>query len=65
VNDNLTLSRVFRFTERYRLNVMFSAFNLTNTTHFNEPSGSFTGSFGQITSSFGERQVRIGGRIEF
>ena len=65
VNDNLTLSRVFRFTERYRLNVMFSAFNLTNTTHFNDPSGSFTGSFGQITSSFGERQVRIGGRIEF
>jgi hypothetical protein len=42
-----------------------SGFNVTNSTHFNDPSGSFTGSLGQITSSFGERQVRIGARLEF
>jgi hypothetical protein len=64
-NYNLTLSRVFRFSERLRLNFSASAFNLTNSTHFNDPSGSFTGAFGQITSSFGERQVRLGARMEF
>ena len=64
-NYNVTLSRIFGITERFRLNMNASAFNLTNTTHFNDPSGSFTGSFGQITSSFGERQMRIGARLEF
>jgi hypothetical protein len=65
LNDNLTLSRTFRFTERFRVNFMMSAFNISNSVHFNDPSGSFTGSFGQITSSFGERQVRLGARVEF
>jgi hypothetical protein len=64
-NYNLTLSRTFTFTERFRLNMMMSAFNLTNTVHFNDPSGSFTGAFGQITSSYSERQVRLGARLEF
>jgi hypothetical protein len=64
-NWNATLSRTFRFQERFRLNMMLSGFNVTNSTHFNDPAGSFTGSFGQITSSFGERQVRIGARLEF
>jgi hypothetical protein len=64
-NYNLTLSRVFRFGERYRLQMSAAAFNLTNSTHFNEPAGSVTGSFGQITTSFGERQVRLGAKVEF
>ena len=64
-NYNVTLSRMFRCNERLGLNMMMSAFNVTNSTHFNDPSGSFTGSQGQITSSFGERQVRLGARLEF
>jgi hypothetical protein len=64
-NYNLTLSRDFRFTERFKLKMMGSAFNLTNSTHFNDPAGSFTGAFGQITTSYGERQVRLGARLEF
>jgi hypothetical protein len=64
-NYNVTLSRTFRLTERYRFQVMASAFNLTNSTHFNDPSGSVTSNLGQITSSFGERQMRVGGKIEF
>ena len=52
-------------TERFRLLMMGSAFNLTNSTHFNDPSGAVTGSLGQITSSFGERQIRLGARLEF
>jgi len=66
VNYNLTLSRTFRFTERYRLNFMASAFNLSNSIHFSDPAGGITnGAFGQITTSFGERQVRLGARLEF
>lgn len=64
-NYNLTLNRVFFLTERFRLNAMATAFNLTNTTHFGDPSGSITGSLGQITSSSGERQLRLGMRLEF
>jgi hypothetical protein len=64
-NYNLTVSRVFSFNERFRLNMTGAAFNLTNSTHFSDPAGSFTGSFGQITSSYGERQLRLGARLEF
>lgn len=66
VNHNLTLARIFDITEKLRLNVMVSAFNWTNTTHFGNPTGGFTNvNFGQITSSSGEREVRIGARLEF
>jgi hypothetical protein len=64
-NWNVNLSRTFRVNERFHLNMMISAFNATNSTHFSDPSGSFTGSLGQITSSYGERQVRIGARLGF
>jgi hypothetical protein len=64
-NYNVTLSRTFRFAERVRLNMTMAAFNVTNSTHFNDPSGSVTGALGQITSSYGERQVRLGARLEF
>ena len=41
-------------------------FNLPNTRHFNNPNGAFGNtSFGQITSSFGERQMRFGLRVMF
>ena len=40
--------------------------NLTNTPHWNNPSGSLTsGNFGRVTSSFGERVIRFGGRFLF
>jgi hypothetical protein len=43
-----------------------TAFNLTNTAHFDVPDGTFTANtFGQITSSFGERRVRFGLRLTF
>ena len=66
VNHSLTLSRIFKITEGVRLNVMATAFNWTNTTHFGDPTGGFTNvNFGQITSSSGERQLRVGARVEF
>jgi hypothetical protein len=66
VNYDLTLSRLFAITERIHLNFMASAFNLTNTTHFDDPSSTLTSAnFGQITTSSGERQLRIGLRLQF
>jgi hypothetical protein len=66
INHSLTVSRIFNINERLRLNVMASMFNWTNTTHFSDPTGGFTNvNFGQITSSSGERQVRLGARMEF
>lgn len=67
VNYNLTLSRTFSLAGRTRLLVNASAFNVTNTTHYRNPSGSFgtASTFGRISSSFGERQVRVGARYSF
>lgn len=65
-NYNATLLRNFSLSERFKLQFRATAFNVTNTAHFNDPSGAFTsGSFGVITSSFGERRIRFGLRLTF
>jgi len=65
-NYNATLARTFTFGERYRLQAQMTAFNVTNTPHFNNPSGNFTsGNFGISTSTFGERSLRFGLRFLF
>ncbi len=66
INYNATLARTFSFGERYRLQGQMAVFNVTNTPHFNDPSGTFTsGNFGQSTSTFGERQIRFGLKFLF
>ena len=67
VNYNMTLSRTFRLGGDKRLMVNASAFNLTNTPHYRNPSGSFAtaGTFGRISTSFGEREIRFGARFSF
>jgi outer membrane receptor protein involved in Fe transport len=66
VNYNATLARTFTFGERFSIQGLMTVFNVTNTPHFNDPSGSFTSStFGQSTSTFGERSVRFGLRFLF
>lgn len=65
-NYNATLARTFSFGERFRLQAQMTAFNVTNTPHFNDPSGSFNSSnFGLSTSTFGERQIRFGLKLLF
>ncbi len=66
INYNATLARTFSFGERFSVQGLMTAFNVTNTPHFNNPSGSFTsGTFGQSTSTFGERSIRFGLRFLF
>jgi hypothetical protein len=40
-NNNMDMSvfRTFRFTERYKLQIRAESMNITNTPHFNNPSG--------------------------
>ena len=65
-NYNATLARTLNLGEKFRLQGQMTVFNVTNTAHFNDPSGSFTsGTFGQSTSTFGERTVRFGLRFLF
>ena len=65
-NYNATLARTFGLTERFKLQLQMSAFNVTNTPHFRNPSGDFTSStFGQSRTTFGERQIRLGAKLTF
>jgi len=65
-NTDLSLFKNFRITERVTLAFRTEAFNVANTSHFNNPQASSTSAtFGRITSSFGERQLRFGLRLGF
>lgn len=66
INYNATLVRKFTFGERFGLQGQMTLYNVTNSPHFSDPSGSFTsGSFGQSTSTFGERRIRFGLKLTF
>ncbi len=65
-NLDLSLSKKFYFTERFKAEMRAEAFNLTNTPHFNNPSASLDSTaFGTVTSAFGERQVQLGVKFLF
>jgi hypothetical protein len=79
-NLDFSLFRHFRVTERYNLELRFEALNVTNHPHFYNPqqsspggntttctdvNGTCGGRFGQITSSFGERNLQIGLKFRF
>ncbi len=60
-NTDLDITREFPIKERIRLQFRAEFFNFANTSHFGGPSTSVTsGTFMQITSASGERQVRFG-----
>lgn len=65
-NYNATLTRAFALNERFDLQLQASAFNVTNTPHFNNPNGDFTSTtFGESRSTFDERVVRLGLKLSF
>jgi len=61
-NTDLDITRQFPIKERFKLQFRGEFFNFPNTSHFNGvSSGSVTsGTFMQILSSYGERQIRFG-----
>ena len=51
---DMSLFKSLNFTERYRFEFRFEAFNVFNEAHFSQPVATFgTGTFGQITSTVG------------
>lgn len=65
LNTDLDITREFPIKERLLLQFRAEFFNFANTSHFGGVSSSFvtSGSFMQITSATGERQVRFGLRM--
>ncbi len=65
-NTDLMIDRKFKITERIDTDFRAEFYNLPNTSHFNGPDSYVNDStFGQISSSFGERQIRFGLRVGF
>jgi len=65
-NWDLSLSRRFKVSERVNLQLRMDTSNFTNTPRFDNPrSDASSSGLGEITSAWGEREVRIGLRIGF
>jgi carboxypeptidase family protein/TonB-dependent receptor-like protein len=65
-NLDATIAKLFAFGGTTKGEFRIDIFNLPNTPHFNNPNGAFgNATFGRITSSFGERQMRFGLRVMF
>jgi hypothetical protein len=65
INLDASIVKIIRFGQRH---AEFRAdfFNVTNSPHWNNPSGSLTSNnFGRITGSSGERVIRFGARLLF
>ncbi len=66
-NVDLTLSKYFNFTERFRLQFRAEAYNLTNTPYFANPNvQNGAGTFGRITAvSNSSRQMQMAMKFMF
>jgi outer membrane receptor protein involved in Fe transport len=65
-NTDLDVTRYFQLKERLKLQFRAQFFNLANSSHFGGPSTSVTsGTFMQITSASGERNIRFGLRMQW
>ena len=65
-NWDIGIHRMFRITERMNLQFRMESFNFTNTPKFNNPSSTAgSSSFGIVSSSYNEREFRLGLRFGF
>jgi hypothetical protein len=66
-NTDMTIMRVFPVTERLQLQFRTEFYNLPNTSHFGGPASTnvASGSFMQITSAYGERNIRFALRMQW
>lgn len=65
-NTDVDISRNFPIKERFVLQFRAEFYNLPNTSHFNAPdTGVNDSSFMQVTSSYGERNIRFAVHAQF
>ncbi len=65
-NTDLSISRVFPIRESLKFEFRTEFYNLPNTSHFNNPDSNVNdGTFMQVTSSYGERNIRFAGRFSW
>jgi len=67
-NMDLSIFKMFSFTERIKMQFRAEIFNLTNTPQFNFPNSSYGSStFGQVTSTLAgtERHIQFGLKLLF
>jgi hypothetical protein len=65
-NTNMSIVRDFAIKESIKFQFRTEFYNLANTSHFNAPDTNVNDSnFMQVTSSYGERNIRFGARITF
>ena len=63
---DLSLSRSFQLTEKINMQFRVDSTNFTNTPKFDNPRTDASGTgLGEITSAWGEREVRLGLRLGF
>ncbi len=63
---NMSMIKRFLVTERFKSELRFETFNLTNTPHFNNPNSALDSpAFGEVQGAFGERQVQLGVKLYF
>ena len=66
-NTDVSISRVFPIREKLSFEFRTEFYNLPNTSHFNNPASTNVNdsNFMQITSSYGERNIRFAGRFSW
>src|SRR5260370_28957360 len=66
ITVNAALVRLFRLTERYRLETRFEAFNAVNHSNFNNPAVTLTSAtFGRITAAGDPRILQFAMKLNF
>jgi hypothetical protein len=63
---NFSVFKYFPIKERLKFQLRFETFALLNHTNFSNPSATInTGAFGTITGATGNRNIQIGGKLQF
>jgi hypothetical protein len=66
INFDLALSRRFKMSERWKLDLRADFFNVMNHANWNNPQGSITSSqFGQVTGFSTPRQIQMALKLYF
>jgi hypothetical protein len=65
-NADLSIFKIFNFTERMKMEIRGESFSVTNTAQFNNPTTDVSNSnYGYVTGAGGARGMQLGAKISF